>query len=96
MLPATHAAAAVGIDLAAALAAARAGRAWEGPRELPAGSRSRMALFPQEWYRDPESPWLRTLASDAPWDDPDLLTAMVALARAAEDSELRFAAAGGS
>ena len=39
----------------------------------------RLALFPQESYRDPDSRWLRTLPSDAPWDDPTLLAAMLRL-----------------
>jgi hypothetical protein len=39
----------------------------------------RLALFPQEWYRDPDSRWLRTLPSDAPWHDPRLFEAMLAM-----------------
>jgi len=35
-----------------------------------------MALFPQEWHRDADSAWLRTLPSDAPWQDSTLLSAM--------------------
>ena len=79
MLPATHAGTLVGIDLAAALFAAVGGQEWTGPKDLPAGAGKRLALFPQEWYRDDGSSWLRTLASDAPWRDPKLFAAMLRL-----------------
>lgn len=77
MLPATHAGARVGVDLAAALYAAVGGAEWTGPTDLPPGPGLRLALFPQEWYRDMNSAWLRTLPSDAPWHDPELLAAML-------------------
>ena len=77
MLPATHAGALVGIDLAAALFAKVSGTEWTGLANLPEGPGLRLALFPQEWYRDDESAWLRGLPSDAPWHDPALLAAMV-------------------
>jgi hypothetical protein len=39
-----------------------------------------VALFPQEWLRDPQSKYLTTNAlHDVPWDDPELLKAFVAL-----------------
>jgi Carbamoyl-phosphate synthase L chain, ATP binding domain len=79
MLPATHAGAMVGVDLAAALFAAVNGAEWTGPSDLPHGPGMRLALFPQEWYRDMNSTWLRTLPSDAPWQDPQLLSAMLHL-----------------
>ncbi|HEV7413812.1 MAG TPA: hypothetical protein VGP14_09155 [Casimicrobiaceae bacterium] len=77
MLPATHGGALVGVDLAAALFAAVHGREWAGPRDLAPGPGARLALFPQEWYRDDGSAWLRHLPNDAPWHDPALLAAMV-------------------
>lgn len=77
MLPATHGGAIVGVDLAAALFDAVHGREWAGPRDLPPGPGARLALFPQEWYRDEGSAWLRCLPSDAPWHDPTLLAAMI-------------------
>lgn len=77
MLPATHAGGLVGVDLAAALRACVDGVSWTGPTDLPGGTGRRIALFPQEWYRDPESAWLATLPSDAPWHDPRLLEAML-------------------
>jgi hypothetical protein len=79
MLPATHAGALVGVDLAAALFAAVSGAQWTGPTDLPPGPGLRLALFPQEWYRDMGSTWLHTLPSDAPWEDPYLLAAMLKL-----------------
>jgi hypothetical protein len=32
-----------------------------------------IALFPQEWIRDPESPFLRSAYHDIPWEEPDLV-----------------------
>jgi len=77
MLPATHAGGLVGVDLAAALRACVDGVPWTGPTDLPGSTGRRIALFPQEWYRDPESGWLATLPSDAPWHDPRLFEAML-------------------
>ena len=34
-----------------------------------------VALFPQEWMRDPGSPYLTTAFHDVPWDDPALIHA---------------------
>jgi hypothetical protein len=79
MLPATHSGSLVGVDLAAALFATVTGAPWRGPADLAPGRGLRLALFPQEWYRDAASAWLQSLPSDAPWHDPDLLTAMLRL-----------------
>jgi ATP-grasp in the biosynthetic pathway with Ter operon len=79
MLPATHTGALVGVDLAAALFAAVSGVEWTGPTDQPPGPGLRLALFPQEWYRDVNSAWLRTLPSDTPWQDPSLLSAILRL-----------------
>jgi predicted ATP-grasp superfamily ATP-dependent carboligase len=81
MTPATYMGARAGVNLAAALAAAVAGRAWEGARDIIPGRELALALFPQEWLRDPASAHLRALPSDTPWDDPQLLRAMFRLAR---------------
>jgi len=32
-----------------------------------------IALFPQEWTRDPASPFLQSAYHDVPWDEPGLL-----------------------
>ncbi len=34
-----------------------------------------IALFPQEWHRDPQSDWLHRAYPDVPWDDPGVLRA---------------------
>ena len=83
MLPASHTGALVGIDLAAALFVVATGGEWTGPKDLPPGPGLRLALFPQEWYRDMDSAWLRSLPSDAPWHDPGLFSAMLGLPFAA-------------
>ena len=54
---------------------------------LPSPSRTRLdanderilVQFPGEWLRDPSSRWPRQHAVDVPWDDPELLDAMLAL-----------------
>lgn len=78
MVPATHTGALVGVDLAAALAATLEGRDWTGAADLAAESERTLALFPQEWRRDPSSPDLSAYPTDAPWDDPPLFQAMLA------------------
>lgn len=60
-----------GRDLLAALAA-RAGGTALSARPL-AASADLIALFPQEWLRDPASPYLATAHHDVPWDDPAVL-----------------------
>ena len=50
---------------------------WDGPTDLPQGVGRRIALFPQEWYRDPESALLASLPSDAPWHDPQLFESVL-------------------
>jgi carbamoyl-phosphate synthase L subunit-like protein len=36
-----------------------------------------IALFPQEWIRDPSSPFLQSAYHDVPWDKPELIRACV-------------------
>ena len=38
-----------------------------------------MVHFPQEWLRDPQSPHLAQHPSDVPWDEPELLEALLKL-----------------
>jgi hypothetical protein len=48
--------------------------------EIPAPSAPRqevVAHFPNEWRRDPQSPYLLNAHHDVPWDDPGLLGKMV-------------------
>lgn len=60
-----------GRDLPAALCAAASGAELEPAPALTKGDT--IALFPQEWMRDPNSPFLRTAFHDVPWAEPDLL-----------------------
>jgi hypothetical protein len=60
-------------DLPAALRAALTGEAVRAtPRVF---DRDVIALFPQEWLRDPASPFLATAFHDVPWDQPGLIRA---------------------
>ena len=65
-----------GCDLVAALTA-RATGARTAPR-TQAIENDLIALFPQEWRRDPASPHLAAAHHDVPWDDPALLRACLA------------------
>jgi predicted ATP-grasp superfamily ATP-dependent carboligase len=78
--PGTHAAALVGIDLAAAFYAGFHGAPVTARTDLDASDEGRtFAHFPQEWLRDADSRYLRDYPVDAPWDDPELFAAMLAL-----------------
>jgi hypothetical protein len=46
---------------------------------IPVTDNHLVALFPQEWARDPSSPYLKAAFHDIPWDDPDLLRAWLAI-----------------
>lgn len=70
---------AVGVDLCAALAGALDDGAYTGRADIPPGEAHLIAEFPQEWLRDPASPYLRTARTDVPWDDVVLLQAMLAM-----------------
>ncbi len=79
MTPATHTGRLVGVDLGAAFVAAATGVAFSGAAELPEGAEPVLTLFPQEWLRDPYSSELNRLPTDTPFDDPELLRAMIEL-----------------
>jgi carbamoyl-phosphate synthase large subunit len=72
-VPVSHIGDLAGGDLCTALAAKLAGGS--APAHVPART-ERVALFPQEWRRDPTSHWLRDAYHDVPWDDPPLLRAL--------------------
>jgi len=60
-----------GRDLPAALYAALSGKAVQpAPRVT---EKDVIALFPQEWIRDPESAFLRSGYHDIPWEEPELV-----------------------
>jgi hypothetical protein len=64
-----------GNDLCRALAAVCG--ATTIPLEPPNGNEYDVALFPDEWQRDPLSPMLHAAFHDAPWDDQALLTTLL-------------------
>ena len=35
--------------------------------------------FPEEWLRDPASPYLREYPVDVPWDEPELIEAFLGM-----------------
>jgi predicted ATP-grasp superfamily ATP-dependent carboligase len=77
--PGTHTGELVGVDLCAALHAAVTGVPSTMPHDVAPGFERTFARFPQEWLRDPASPYLRDYPVDAPWDDPELLAAQLAM-----------------
>jgi hypothetical protein len=75
----THRGVSMNVDAGAALYAAMHGTA--APRaQLAPGEEHFCAHFPQEWIRDPQSPLLRRLPVDVPWDEPELARALTAIA----------------
>lgn len=65
-----------GHDLAAALASCIA--PLPRPVRPTVTDNQVIALFPQEWRRDPASAWLASAHLDVPWDDPAVLLACLA------------------
>lgn len=70
-----HLALGLGHDLAAAAYAA-IGDVPVHPRQLVT-TENTIALFPQEWERDPASPLIRSAYHDVPWDAPALVRGYV-------------------
>jgi len=66
-----------GRDLLAGLLEGASGERYRA--RMPATANHLVALFPQEWARDPSSPYLKAAFHDIPWDDPDLLRAWLAV-----------------
>ncbi|MGH9717519.1 MAG: ATP-grasp domain-containing protein [Candidatus Acidiferrales bacterium] len=64
-----------GRDIPAALFSCVSGRPIQEAPKLT--DNDVIALFPQEWKRDPESPYLRSGHHDVPWDEPELIRACV-------------------
>ncbi|MEO8134165.1 MAG: ATP-grasp domain-containing protein, partial [Betaproteobacteria bacterium] len=77
--PGTHVGTLVDVDLCGALHAALNDQEWQGRTDLVHGEEHILAHFPQEWLRDPMSRYLRECRVDLPWDDPELLEAMLAM-----------------
>jgi predicted ATP-grasp superfamily ATP-dependent carboligase len=76
-----HRGSAIGVDHAAALHAALHGLPAPTRTDLDEGEEHFTVHFPQEWLRDDASPWLRDHPVDVPWDEPELIEAMLALRR---------------
>jgi hypothetical protein len=69
----------LGRDIPAALFSAVSGQAvCPAPKVT---EESTIALFPQEWIRDPASPFLQSAYHDVPWDKPELIRACVSARR---------------
>ena len=77
--PATHLGAQRNVDLCAALYAAITGNTPTSRADLSEGEEGITVYFPGEWLRDPQSRYLRDHPVDVPWDEPDLIEAMLAL-----------------
>jgi hypothetical protein len=73
--PISHLGSHVGRDLARALWCEMTNNAYT--REVVGNPPSSIALFPQEWQRDPQSPALGSMFHDIPEDDPALLEALM-------------------
>ena len=77
--PGTHYGSVMNVDLCAALFAALHDAPSPTRAALDPGEERVFVQFPGEWLRDPASRWLRKYPVDVPWDDPELLEAMLAL-----------------
>jgi predicted ATP-grasp superfamily ATP-dependent carboligase len=77
--PAAHLGTGRNVDLCAALYAAIEGTASTSRADLADGEEGITVHFPGEWLRDPQSSYLRDYPVDVPWDEPDLIEAMLAL-----------------
>jgi carbamoylphosphate synthase large subunit len=61
----------VGRDLPSALYATLSGEPVQPSPKVT--DKDTIALFPQEWIRDPESPFLRSAYHDVPWEESELI-----------------------
>jgi hypothetical protein len=70
-----HLALGPGRDLPAALYSAMSGEPQRAAKKVT--ENDTITLFPQEWLRDPASPFLTSGYHDVPWEEPELLRACV-------------------
>ena len=77
----THRGSAYDVDPCKALLAALHGLPATTRTDFDEGEEHIGVHFPQEWLRDPESRWLRDYPSILPWEEPELIEAMIALRR---------------
>jgi biotin carboxylase len=73
----THRGATFNVNLGAALHAAVNGLPSPTRPDLDPGEEHFAVHFPHEWVRDPASRYLREYPVDVPWDEPELLEAIV-------------------
>ena len=72
----------VGVDLCQAMYAALNGSPSSVRGDVEPGEEQLIAHFPEEWFRDPGSRYLREYRIDGLWDDPEVLAAAMALRHA--------------
>ena len=77
--PATHLSAQRNVDFCAALYAAVTGTPSTSRADLDEGEKGVAVFFPGEWLRDPHSRYLREYPVDVPWDEPELIEALLKL-----------------
>ncbi len=73
----------LGRDIPAALYSAVSGQTISPAAKVT--EENTIALFPQEWIRDPASPFLQSAYHDVPWDKPELILACVRARRKQAD-----------
>ena len=78
MTPGLHVGSRIGVDLCAALHCAMHGVAPTTRADMDEGEEYLNVHCPQEWLRDPRSHYLRNRPVDLPWDEPELIKAMLA------------------
>ncbi|MBX9746552.1 MAG: hypothetical protein K2X34_06605 [Hyphomonadaceae bacterium] len=77
-----------GVDLAASMLALMRGLPIPAPQPP---THEYVAVFPNEWMRDPRSPYLHAGFHDVPWEDPPLLQALVQNLIARRDPQAWYA-----
>jgi hypothetical protein len=77
--PGTHRGGFINVGSGAALFAAMEGTPSTTRSQLDDGEEHVFVSFPHEWLRDPMSDYLRRCPVDLPWDEPELIEAMVAM-----------------
>ena len=87
MTQGTHRGATFNVNLGAALYAAVHGMPCMTRTDLDPGEEHIVVHFPHEWMRDPASRYLRDFPTDVPWDEPELVEAIVAQTMAAFRTE---------
>ena len=79
LTPGMHVGSRINVDLCALLYSALHGTPLTTRRDTDAGDQWINVHFPQEWLRDPASPYLRDYPVDVPWEEPELIEAMLAM-----------------